>query len=122
MESGNELELEARTGVFLIPNPANLVSERVTNRAMPTSSNIEEQAKATLGDPRRRLIVPRGASADGKFYYAVATTGVNCRPPCAARLARPENVKYFESRSVAEKLDSALARIERLEEVSSLAR
>jgi AraC family transcriptional regulator of adaptative response/methylated-DNA-[protein]-cysteine methyltransferase len=66
------------------------------------SSKIEEQAKATLNDPRWSSIATRDAAADGKFYYAVATTGVYCRPSCAARLARPENVKYFENCAAAE--------------------
>src|SRR6266446_5470808 len=39
---------------------------------------------------------------DGKFYYSVATTGVYCRPSCAARLPRPENVRFHASRKDAE--------------------
>jgi AraC family transcriptional regulator, regulatory protein of adaptative response / methylated-DNA-[protein]-cysteine methyltransferase len=70
---------------------------------MTMSSKIEELAKATLSDPRWPSIVARDASADGKFYYAVATTGVYCRPSCAARLARPENVQFFEACQAAEK-------------------
>lgn len=37
----------------------------------------------------------RDRAADGRFVYAVATTGVYCRPSCAARPARPENVSFF---------------------------
>jgi len=70
---------------------------------MTRSSKIEELAKATLSDPRWPSIVARDASADGKFYYAVATTGVYCRPSCAARLARPENVQFFEACQAAER-------------------
>ena len=36
----------------------------------------------------------RDAAADGRFVYAVATTGVYCHPSCAARPARPENVSF----------------------------
>ena len=39
-------------------------------------------------------VVRRDRAADGKFYYSVATTGVYCRPSCAARLARRENVCF----------------------------
>ncbi|MEM8606608.1 MAG: bifunctional DNA-binding transcriptional regulator/O6-methylguanine-DNA methyltransferase Ada [Myxococcota bacterium] len=35
--------------------------------------------------------------APGQFYYAVRTTGVFCRPSCASRRPRPENVEFFES-------------------------
>ena len=33
-------------------------------------------------------------SADGAFYFAVRTTGVYCRPSCASRRARRENVDF----------------------------
>ncbi len=55
---------------------------------------------------QQRLIIPsngemydaignRDQSYDGVFFYGVVTTGVYCRPSCAARLANPENVRYF---------------------------
>ncbi|MGF1455459.1 MAG: bifunctional DNA-binding transcriptional regulator/O6-methylguanine-DNA methyltransferase Ada [Alphaproteobacteria bacterium] len=37
----------------------------------------------------------RDGTADGRFVYAVKTTGVYCRPSCPARLARRENVAFF---------------------------
>jgi AraC family transcriptional regulator of adaptative response/methylated-DNA-[protein]-cysteine methyltransferase len=55
------------------------------------------RAAATLNDPCWTAVAARDAKADGKFYYAVKTTGVYCRPSCAARLARPENVRFFAS-------------------------
>jgi AraC family transcriptional regulator of adaptative response/methylated-DNA-[protein]-cysteine methyltransferase len=63
----------------------------------------ERLAIATKNDPRWAAIVARDVNADGMFYYAVKTTGVYCRPSCAARLARPENVRYYESGAEAEK-------------------
>src|SRR4029077_16084396 len=60
---------------------------------MNQDSTIEERAQAAKNDPRWMLIINRDASGDGKFYYSVKTTGVYCRPSCAARLARPENVQ-----------------------------
>ena len=45
------------------------------------------------GDGERwEALVRRDRSADGAFYYSVRTTGVYCRPSCAARPARRENV------------------------------
>jgi AraC family transcriptional regulator, regulatory protein of adaptative response / methylated-DNA-[protein]-cysteine methyltransferase len=46
------------------------------------------------GDPRWAAVVSRDQSADGAFFYSVRTTGVYCRPSCAARLPRPENVRF----------------------------
>ncbi len=43
----------------------------------------------------RQAIAGRDASADGHFVYAVVTTGVYCRPSCAARPARAENLRFF---------------------------
>src|SRR5215468_1082846 len=70
---------------------------------MNQDATIEERARATKNDPRWMSIVNRDASGDGKFYYSVKTTGVYCRPSCAARLARPENVQYHLTCEDAEK-------------------
>lgn len=58
---------------------------------------------AILRDPRWRAVAARDAAADGKFYYAVKTTGVYCRPSCAARLARPEHVSFYATCADAER-------------------
>ena len=52
-------------------------------------------------DPRWASVVARDPQA--KFYYSVKTTGVYCRPSCAARLARPENVQFHRTCEGAEK-------------------
>lgn len=54
-------------------------------------------------DARWNAIVRRDAEADGRFYYAVRTTGVYCRPSCAARLPRRENVSFHATREDAER-------------------
>lgn len=59
-------------------------------------------ATATLNDPRWGAVVAKDPDADGRFYYAVKSTGVYCRPSCAARLARPENVVFYSSCAEAE--------------------
>ena len=43
----------------------------------------------------RKALAERDAAFDGRFYYGVITTGVFCRPSCAARPARPENLRFF---------------------------
>jgi AraC family transcriptional regulator of adaptative response/methylated-DNA-[protein]-cysteine methyltransferase len=43
----------------------------------------------------------RDAQADGAFFYAVRTTGVFCRPSCASRPPRRENVVFFASADAA---------------------
>src|SRR4051812_38215493 len=48
-------------------------------------------------------VMGRDAAADGTFYYAVRTTGVYCRPSCASRAARRENVEFHPTCEAAER-------------------
>lgn len=48
-------------------------------------------------------IIRRDPAADGRFYYSVKTTGVYCRPSCASRLPRRENVRFHASCEAAER-------------------
>jgi AraC family transcriptional regulator of adaptative response/methylated-DNA-[protein]-cysteine methyltransferase len=70
---------------------------------MNTADKIAEQAAVTLSDPRWAALQARDAGADGTFFYSVRTTGVYCRPSCAARPARPENVAFHDSAAAAER-------------------
>jgi AraC family transcriptional regulator of adaptative response/methylated-DNA-[protein]-cysteine methyltransferase len=47
-------------------------------------------------------VTRRDAAADGYFFFAVKTTGVYCRPSCAARPARRENVVFYNEAQQAE--------------------
>ena len=51
---------------------------------------------------RWAAVAGRDRRADGVFYYSVRTTGVYCRPSCASRLARRENVRFHATRAEAE--------------------
>ncbi|SEK70939.1 DNA-3-methyladenine glycosylase II [Colwellia chukchiensis] len=44
----------------------------------------------------------RDARFDGKFFTAVLTTGIFCRPICPARAPKPENVRYFHNAELAQ--------------------
>lgn len=48
-------------------------------------------------DPRWARVVARDRSADGLFWYSVATTGVYCRPSCPSRTANPVNVALHDT-------------------------
>src|SRR5258708_38291837 len=52
---------------------------------------------------RWAAVAGRDRRADGVFYYSVRTTGVYCRPSCAARLARRENVGFHATCDDAER-------------------
>jgi AraC family transcriptional regulator of adaptative response/methylated-DNA-[protein]-cysteine methyltransferase len=55
-----------------------------------------------LDDAQRwEAVRQRSRDADGTFVYAVWTTGVYCRPSCAAR-PRRENVSFYATAAAAE--------------------
>ena len=51
---------------------------------------------------RWAAVVRRDPAADTVFYYSVRTTGVYCRPSCAARRPRRENVLFHPTCATAE--------------------
>jgi AraC family transcriptional regulator, regulatory protein of adaptative response / methylated-DNA-[protein]-cysteine methyltransferase len=65
------------------------------------AETFSEQSFLTDED-RWSAVTRRDKKADGHFFYSVKTTGVYCRPQCAARLALRENVQFFESITAAE--------------------
>jgi AraC family transcriptional regulator of adaptative response/methylated-DNA-[protein]-cysteine methyltransferase len=67
--------------------------------AHPTDT--ENDAHWTSDDERWAAIARREPQADGAFFYAVKTTGVFCRPSCASRQPRRENVAFFTDAAAA---------------------
>lgn len=61
------------------------------------------KATAIENDPRWVRVRARDKSQTSIFYYSVSTTGVYCKPSCAARLARPEHVAFYSSCEEAER-------------------
>ena len=53
-------------------------------------------------EERRGAVVDRDRAAGGEFVYCVKTTGVYCRPGCAARSPRREHVRFHASPEDAE--------------------
>jgi AraC family transcriptional regulator of adaptative response/methylated-DNA-[protein]-cysteine methyltransferase len=79
--------------------------ERIMQPHALTPSPTPVPTPVRFEDDRARLaaVRRRDARADGQFYYAVLTTGVYCRPSCAARPARAENVRFYATRDGAER-------------------
>ena len=69
---------------------------------MGMTVSIDDGAVTTERDPRWLAVVARDRAADDRFRYSVRTTGVYCRPSCAARLANPENVRFHADNAAAE--------------------
>src|SRR6266576_2550641 len=71
---------------------------------MPATKKILSPSAAFRTDDERwQAVLKRDSSADEQFYFSVRTTGVYCRPSCAARVARRENVRFHATIAEAEK-------------------
>jgi len=69
-----------------------------------THSKSTQAAGGRFSDDQRwSAVVARDAGRDGEFVFAVSTTGVYCRPSCAARRPRRENVTFFTRPDQAER-------------------
>lgn len=66
------------------------------------STKTARLAAATENDPRWAAVVARDPAADGRFVYSVRSTGVYCRPSCASRRPRPDNVEFHVDATDAE--------------------
>ena len=94
--------------------PTNLTSS-CTSLSGILAEKIEDQmriaqpkSKKTNGSPTGdeeswKAVIARDPNYDGEFVFAVATTGVYCRPSCAARRPRRENVTFFSRPDQAER-------------------
>lgn len=80
--------------------------ERAIQERTSSGTAAANLAEITRRDPRWQVLLKRKHStehtAQKSFYYSVSTTGVYCLPQCAARLARPEHVRFHDTREEAE--------------------
>jgi len=95
--------------------PSNAILAEQSSREMPVAranptesnrrqSNGGDSSGGQLSDDQRwNAVIARDGEHDGEFVFAVATTGVYCRPSCPARRPRRENVTFFPRPDRAEK-------------------
>ena len=62
----------------------------------------QEPPSFSTSDARWGAVRDRDSAADGRFYYSVLRTGVYCRPSCASRASRRENVAFYATPQEAE--------------------
>jgi AraC family transcriptional regulator, regulatory protein of adaptative response / methylated-DNA-[protein]-cysteine methyltransferase len=81
---------------------------------MTTSAILAEESQTMMvstltnepahdDESRWHAVLRRDAARDGEFVFAVSSTGVYCRPSCAARRPRRENVEFFSIPEAAER-------------------
>jgi AraC family transcriptional regulator, regulatory protein of adaptative response / methylated-DNA-[protein]-cysteine methyltransferase len=88
---------------------ANVTFQMMTTNAIlakePSSEMPVAQSNSTqAGDDQLwNAVVARDSGHDGEFVFAVASTGVYCRPSCPARRPRRESVTFYSRPEQAEK-------------------
>jgi len=90
----------------ILVEPATSMPAAQTNSRKPASPQPRHSGPriAKLNDDQRwNAVAARDSGHDGEFVFAVATTGVYCRPSCAARRPRRENVTFYARPEQAEK-------------------
>lgn len=76
------------------------------HHAPPAPAARTKSARSARADAEAiywTAVKARDRRFDGTFFYSVATTGVYCRPSCAARLANRKNVAFHASCAEAER-------------------
>ena len=95
--SGDRHHPRAQCGPWLLPgahreelNMATLATDfrRDTSAAVNDSRSISDETAWAA-------VMARDRTLDGRFVTGVLTTGIYCRPSCAARHPKRENVRFF---------------------------
>src|SRR3984957_3320535 len=71
--------------------------------SLMTETRQAEAPKPARDEERWQAVKSRESDFDGKFFFAVRATGIYCRPSCASRAAKHENVSFFPTVADAEK-------------------
>lgn len=69
----------------------------------PSRDGGEIKGDFDSDDQRYQAIRHRDTRAEGAFFYSVRTTGVYCRPSCAARIANRGNISFHATPEEAER-------------------
>ncbi|MGB7602017.1 MAG: bifunctional DNA-binding transcriptional regulator/O6-methylguanine-DNA methyltransferase Ada [Candidatus Sulfotelmatobacter sp.] len=89
---------------FSSTNSGGILAEKTERRMGIPQPNSRKMTGTPSGDEESwRAVIARDPNFDGKLVFAVATTGVYCRPSCAARRPRRENVTFFLRPELAER-------------------
>jgi AraC family transcriptional regulator of adaptative response/methylated-DNA-[protein]-cysteine methyltransferase len=69
---------------------------------MTATRQIDTSEAPARDEHRWQAVKRRDPAFDGEFVFAVRTTGIYCRPSCASRPAKRENVSFFSTGAEAE--------------------
>jgi AraC family transcriptional regulator of adaptative response/methylated-DNA-[protein]-cysteine methyltransferase len=69
---------------------------------LTTEQPTQLAIKNVIEDSRWRAVLGRDGASDGKFVFAVSSTGIYCRPSCPSKRPKRENVTFFRRPQEAE--------------------
>lgn len=79
-----------------------LATENLQTMPTPQPNTTTSSSGSAVDAQRWNAVITRDSAHDGEFVFAVSSTGVYCRPSCAARRPRRENVQFFLTAEAAE--------------------
>jgi len=88
---------------FPMMTPNAILAKELSGEMPVAHANSAKADARADNDPRWNAVVARDSGRDGEFVFAVASTGVYCRPSCPARRPRRENVTFYLRAEQAEK-------------------
>ncbi|HZW91443.1 MAG TPA: bifunctional DNA-binding transcriptional regulator/O6-methylguanine-DNA methyltransferase Ada [Candidatus Eremiobacteraceae bacterium] len=95
--------MTAASAILADEIPSDMLAAQSNSKPAKDQMVADHQGADQPNDNRRwDSVVARDTAHDGKFVFAVSTTGVYCRPSCPARRPRRENVKFFSRPEQAE--------------------
>jgi AraC family transcriptional regulator of adaptative response/methylated-DNA-[protein]-cysteine methyltransferase len=83
-----------------------MTTNAILNLATANGTEANDMVRSDMvrsNDDRWQAVLTRDANQDGRFVFAVSSTGVYCRPSCPSRRPRRENVAFFHKPDDAEK-------------------
>ena len=64
---------------------------------MATDIQLQKDGETVTNQEKWEALIHNCADFDGKFFYAVKSTGIYCRPSCNSKTPLQENVVFFET-------------------------
>jgi AraC family transcriptional regulator of adaptative response/methylated-DNA-[protein]-cysteine methyltransferase len=74
----------------------------MNNTILSAEQPTQLDMKNVVEDSRWQAVLGRDGASDGKFVFAVSSTGIYCRPSCPSKRPKRENVTFFRRPQEAE--------------------
>jgi AraC family transcriptional regulator of adaptative response/methylated-DNA-[protein]-cysteine methyltransferase len=97
---GFDSKIQSQTTYFDVANIHDMITIEQSSTDLPRNLNVREIPNTD--DERWRAVLARDGNSDGAFVFAVRSTGIYCKPSCAARRPNKDQVLFFPGPDAAE--------------------